>query len=288
MKQILSALAYCHANKIVHRDMKPENLLMATSDKDAKVKVIDFGTSKIFSEEKMTGLIGTPFYIAPEVLKYSYTEKCDIWSCGVILYVLLSGTQPFMGRTCFEIMEKIKRGVYVTAGRRWAEISDKAKELLRWMLTFDPTKRCSAMDALNHPWVVHYSNETVNFELTKTSLNDLSTFTAHHKLQQAALTYIVSQLVTNKEKEELQNIFMKLDKNGDGKLSEDELISGYKEIFGDQYPAEEEVKKILLKIDNDNNGYIDLTEFIIATIDKDKTLSRERLITAFNMFDKVL
>ncbi len=117
IRQVLSAVAYCHSNKIVHRDIKPENLLLASGDKDARVKVIDFGTSRVFDAgKKMTSKIGTPLYIAPEVLNNSYTEKCDVWSCGVILYVLLSGVQPFVGSSIFEVMQRIKRGSYTMTG----------------------------------------------------------------------------------------------------------------------------------------------------------------------------
>ncbi len=288
MRQVLSAVSYCHSNKIVHRDLKPENLLLATPDRNARIKVIDFGTSQVFnSGKKMTAKIGTPLYIAPEVLRNSYTEKCDVWSCGVILYVLLSGVQPFMGSTCFEVMQKIKRGSYMMTGKRWESVSTMAKDLVKNMLTFDPDKRCSALEALNHPWISAFCEEKVSLESTKVLLNDLRAFSAQHKLQQAALTYIVSQLVTSKEKELLQSVFLKLDKDKDGRLGQKELIEGYKEIFGENYPAEEEVKNILSKIDIDNNGYIDLTEFIIATISKKKLLSQERLIAAFKMFDRV-
>lgn len=98
MKQVLSAVAYCHSKKIVHRDLKPENLLLASND-SFEIKVIDFGLSRTFSPDKsMYSKMGTPFYIAPEVLKKKYNEKCDIWSCGVILYILLSGNPPFNGK----------------------------------------------------------------------------------------------------------------------------------------------------------------------------------------------
>lgn len=117
MKQILSAVVYCHANKVVHRDLKPENLLLESDEPNAKLKVIDFGVSQVFDKtKKMTTKIGTPYYIAPEVLNKSYTEKCDVWSCGVILYVLLSGSQPFAGNKEFEVCQKIKKGVYTIKG----------------------------------------------------------------------------------------------------------------------------------------------------------------------------
>ncbi len=121
MKQLLSAVAYCHAKKVVHRDLKPENLLLESKAKDAQLKVIDFGTSKVFDpRKKMTDKIGTPLYIAPEVLNQPYTEKCDVWSCGVVLYVLLSGKPPFTAPTESELLQRIRRGSYTMLGTGFA------------------------------------------------------------------------------------------------------------------------------------------------------------------------
>ena len=102
MRQLLSAINFCHENGIIHRDLKPENILIeSNNEKDSdffKIKVIDFGTCELFQSKMLNEQIGTSFYIAPEVLKNSYNEKCDLWSCGVILYILLSGSPTFYGR----------------------------------------------------------------------------------------------------------------------------------------------------------------------------------------------
>lgn len=119
MKQLLSAVVYCHSKQVVHRDLKPENLLLESKDQGARIKVIDFGTSQIFNPlKKMTMKIGTPYYIAPEVLSQSYTEQCDVWSCGVILYILLCGYPPFVGKNEVDIMNKIKKGVIRMTGSK--------------------------------------------------------------------------------------------------------------------------------------------------------------------------
>lgn len=109
MQQLLSAVSYCHSHGIVHRDLKPENLLLQSDAPDAPLKVIDFGTSRRFTTAKaLTKFVGTVYYIAPEVLKEQYDEKCDVWSCGVILYIMLCGTPPFNGKSDAEIFNKIR------------------------------------------------------------------------------------------------------------------------------------------------------------------------------------
>ena len=117
MKQLLSAVQYCHNNNIVHRDLKPENLVLQNKNADSPIKVIDFGTSQVYdSSKQMKQKYGTPYYIAPEVIKRNYTEKCDVWSCGVILYILLSGSPPFNGHDDNAIMQNVEKGVYKMEG----------------------------------------------------------------------------------------------------------------------------------------------------------------------------
>ncbi len=115
IRQILSAITYCHSKGVVHRDLKPENILIDSSSEGGKmnIKIIDFGTALFFTPEvKLRGTMGTPYYIAPEVLLGNYTEKCDVWSIGVILFVLLSGTAPFNGATDDDILTSVKTGKY--------------------------------------------------------------------------------------------------------------------------------------------------------------------------------
>ena len=287
MKQLLAAIVYCHSKNVVHRDLKPENLLLESSEENARIKVIDFGTSQIFNpNKKMTVKIGTPYYIAPEVLSQSYTEKCDVWSCGVILYILVCGYPPFVGRNDFDIMNRIKKGIINMTGPVWANASDLVKDLVKHMLTHDPKKRYSAQQALNHPWIKKYCTQDFDKEFTHELLNNMRQFQTQHKLQEVALAYIASQLTTNQEKEKLQNTFILLDLNGDGRLSTDELVSAFNQNFGPDFPADQEVESVMSKLDIDNNGYIDYTEFVMATINKKRLLSKERLMMAFSAFDR--
>lgn len=184
MKQLLQAVTYCHNRKIVHRDLKPENLLMESKVSD-NIKVIDFGTSRVFDPNtKMNQKFGTvspdsliefqPYYIAPEVLQRKYDEKCDIWSCGVIMYILLCGYPPFKGKSHKEIFERIKQGKYNFQGPEWKEISKEAKVLIKRMLTFNPTDRVSAELALKDEWFhINKAKKEPNEEFKQPVMNQI-------------------------------------------------------------------------------------------------------------------
>lgn len=235
----------------------------------------------------MTEKFGTPYYIAPEVLNKNYTEKCDIWSCGVILYILLSGFPPFPGKNDREIMKNVLKGEYTLESEEWKYISDEGKDLVRRMLCYDPNKRLSAKDALEHKWFEKVlQKEKISKEVIYHNLKNLKNFRAEQKLQQATFTFIASQLASKEEKQQLMETFKALDKNGDGTLSRQEILEGYMQLM-DEEEAEAEVNRIMEMVDIDKSGEIDYTEFIAATLDRKKMVSKERLEQAFNMFDKV-
>ena len=150
MLQILSAINYCHGMKIVHRDLKPENILIVERDSSGRprIKIADFGTSKMFEKGAVQRkLVGSSYYIAPEVLKKHYDEKCDIWSCGVIMYIVLSGRPPFGGDSDKEIMDKVAKGEYDLESSPFDTLSSSGKDLIKKLLIMDPKKRISAQEA---------------------------------------------------------------------------------------------------------------------------------------------
>lgn len=160
---MLSSINYCHKNNIVHRDYKPENILLEATKDFNQIKIIDFGISVVVPpDEAITEAIGTPYYIAPEVWKKHYNRECDVWACGVIMYILLSGTPPFNGSNDKEMKEKILNGAFSLEGKAWDKISEGAKDLIRKMLTYNPNERITAEEALHHPWLEEEAHSAVD------------------------------------------------------------------------------------------------------------------------------
>jgi calcium-dependent protein kinase len=286
MKQLLSAINYCHKKRIVHRDLKPENMLLE-QDKDLeKLKIVDFGTSLSFDPDRaLDEKLGTAYYIAPEVIKKNYNEKCDLWSCGVIMYILLSGEPPFNDPKADNeaIMKKVEKGKYDISKGVWKTISKEAKDLIKKLLTFKPDDRISAEEALQHPWIHDFKVE-VDTDAATNALGNLKNFRGEHKLKVATSSYIGSQLISKSEKEKIGKIFKALDSNGDGKLSKEEIMNGYEEHFG-KLLDENEVDELFNTVDTDKNGYIEYSEFIVASMSSKKNMSEEKLTAAFKLFD---
>jgi calcium-dependent protein kinase len=229
--------------------------------------------------------LGTPYYIAPEVLNKKYNEKCDLWSIGVITYILLSGMPPFNGNTDQEIMKKVKIGKFAFSDPCWSSITDKAKDFITQLFTYDIEKRPSAAEALQHPWITEMSHMTVDTAHAQTALTNLKGFSADQKLKQATFAFIATQLLSKTEKEQLARVFKEIDANGDGKLSLEEVLLGYDKFFGKNM-EKEDVIKMFKSVDTDNSGFIDYTEFVVASMNEKTLLSNDKLQAAFKMFDK--
>eukprot|EP00347_Sterkiella_histriomuscorum_P016451 403353126 len=288
MKQVLSAVFYCHKNGVVHRDLKPENILLEDGNNFNNIKVIDFGTSRNFEgTKKMNQKFGTAYYIAPEVLKKNYDEKCDIWSCGVILHIMLCGYPPFRGKNEKEILEKVEVGYFSLSGPEWKAVSREAKLLLKQMLSYVPKDRITAEQSLNSTWIQIQSKvEIVTLREAQNALKALRNFNIDIKLQQAACLYIASQLLTRQELIKFKDIFNCFDINGDGIITLDELkelLTQHLNLSKDR--SNKEAYRILQNLDINQNGAVDFTEFVIAIVSTKDILTDDKLLNAFNMLD---
>ena len=285
MKQLMSAICYSHQNNIVHRDLKPENILMDSDASDLTIKIIDWGCAQTIKTTKQSKQAdGTAYYIAPEVLKGEYNEKCDIWACGVIFYILLCGYPPFNGETDDEIYLEVLKGKFEFPEEDWSEVSDEAKDLIKKMLTKDVNKRISALDSMQDPWFKKFEEkDNYDKKLAKNVLKNMKKFKRHRTLEKTIISFIINQLIKKDERQELEKQFKEWDTNGDGVLSRDEIINGYKKTYGKV--DENEIDNMIKAIDLDGNGVIDYNEFLACSMHKDKILRNENLRLCFNEFD---
>ena len=279
-QQMMSAINYCHKNGIVHRDLKPENLLYLTKDANSPIKVIDFGMSKKFDKKNyMNEKVGTAYYISPEVLKGKYDEKCDVWSAGVILYIIICGYPCFNGDTDEEIFEAIIKGKIIFPSPEWDNVSDDAKNLIKKMCT-SPDKRLTAEQVLKEKWVNEHAPNSKNAVLPLKA-DGFKNYADSSKLRKAVLTFIASRL-SEDEVKNIKKIFQSIDDNNDGKLSLEEMKEAVAKTAGFK---PEYIESIFKSIDTDNSGNIEYTEFIAASLEKNVYMNEQKLKDAFKLFD---
>ena len=256
--------------------------------KNFDLKLIDFGCSKIFTKYKsdFEDVIGTLLYCSPEVLKNNYNEKCDIWSCGVIMYALLSGDFPFIGKNEKEVIQKILNGKLEFTSPQFFSVSDQAKDLIEKCLEYNKNKRISITDALKHPFFTEDLDPLNIFQENidnKEVLYQLKSFSKQSKFYQAVLAFLSHNFAGKDYLDRLKKIFFSIDLNLDGKISRDELLYAYRSSGIDI--EENQIQEIMESIDFDNNGFIEYEEFIRVTLPKKHLFKEENLKTAFDLFD---
>ncbi len=285
MKKILSAVQHLHKHNICHRDLKPENFLFKNNKENAEIKIIDFGLSKKFSnqEENMTTIVGTPFYVAPEVLSGKYDTQCDLWSCGVILFVLLCGYPPFDGDSNKDIFRAILKNKLEFDEEEWGNISDEAKDLISKLLVKDPKKRIKIDQALNHSWFEkweNYSDEETQFRAEY--LKRLKSYRAPNRLQHEVLSFLMKNLDTS-ERVRIKEVFRNITCKTSGDLTFKDLESAFNEASIDG--ATENLLELKNWLNFDKEGKIKYTEFLVAAVNKNEALTEANIEFAFHHFD---
>ena len=288
------AICYCHSQGICHRDLKPENILFLNKNPDSPIKIIDFGLSKIFGEIKpimkgnkvekniMSLRVGTAYYMSPEVLQGNYDNKCDIWACGVILYIMLCGYPPFDGDTENDILKAISRKKFSFPEEEWKSVSDDAKDLIKHMIC-DPDKRYNAEMILNHPWIEKNAPNSKG-NLAKFNAHSLKNFGNLYKLTKYVLGFIASR-INEEDISHLRQIFEEIDTNKSGTLNINEIKEGIDKMEKEREITEEEKDLIIKQIDTDKSSKIEYNEFLTACLEQKVYLREENLLSSFMMLD---
>ena len=259
-----------------------------------QVKLIDFGTAKIFEKgHQENKYVGSSYYMAPEIIKRKYDEKCDLWSIGVILYILLTGRPPFDGNDDEEILENVKKGVYDKWSYPFPLLSSQAKDLIVKLLQYDPKKRLSAEQALEHQWfkTAEFKKKdkvnTIAPELAKELIENMTKYKSDNILKCAVIAYLVHHITNTEECLEASKLFIKIDLNSDGKIEKHELVQGFEKYWNiSKKEAKEKVDLIFANIDTDFNGFIEYEEFVRAAVNSSIFMSQNYLKFAFNYFDR--
>ncbi|WVZ57479.1 hypothetical protein U9M48_007859 [Paspalum notatum var. saurae] len=280
---IIGIIEKCHSLGVMHRDLKPENFLLQDKDDDLSIKVIDFGLSVFFKPgEVFAEIVGSPYYIAPEVLQKRYGPEADVWTAGVILYVLLGGVPPFWADTKEGIYDKVWNGHFDSELDQWHRISDSAKDLIRKMLCPCPSERLKLHDVLKHPWICDNGAAThQTLDLTvRSHTNKLS---AVNKLKKLALQ-VIAEPLSEEEIARLRGMFKAMDNRNRGAITFGELKEGLRRcssVFKNIGISD------LIDVDDyDNKININWEEFIAATVPLSKIEHKEHLMAAFTYFDK--
>ncbi|XP_051138709.1 calcium-dependent protein kinase 32 [Andrographis paniculata] len=281
-RTIVEVIQNCHKHGVMHRDLKPENFLFGNKKETAPLKAIDFGLSVFFKPgERFNEIVGSPYYMAPEVLKRNYGPEVDVWSAGVILYILLCGVPPFWAETEQGVAQAIIRSVVDFRRDPWPKVSDRAKDLVKKMLNPDPKQRLTAQEVLDHPWLQN-AKSAPNVSLGETVRARLKQFSMMNKLKKRALRVIAEHLSVE-EVAGIKEGFQLMDTGNKGKIDINELRVGLHKL-GHQIP-DGDLQALMEAGDVDKDGYLDCGEFVAISVHLRKMGNDEHLRKAFEFFD---
>lgn len=277
VRQMLIAVIYIHSRGVVHRDLKLENFLYESRDSD-HLKLIDFGFSNICEPNtKMAMCCGTLSYVAPEVLMKSYTSQCDLWSLGVITFILLVGHMPFSGPECAQVLA-IKKGAYSFRQERWSKVSAEAFDFVRSLLVVDPQVRMNAETALQHEWMLRGQEEN---HVDQTIIDALCQYGSESRFRRACMCLMAWSL-TNEERSQVRDAFIQLDTSKTGTIK----LKDLRLVLENQFSKEDtEIARVIGALDSNNDEEINYSEFLAAMVSSRIQLHDGLLLATFKRFD---
>ena len=294
--QIFSGLYYLHENNIIHGNIKLKNIMLLTKEEDNQtkeeyfwVKIIDFSIDKIFNKNKQDSLEYSSYYKAPEMFQNKFSDKTDVWSIGIILFLALTGKVPFDGKTDDEISNKIQNDPYNELEPMLLAHSSESRDLLDKLLEKDMEKRISAKQALNHEWFKNYHGRALfsNFRLDEIQqyIHNLCLYSSESKISQLVLAFLVHNIPISTSTYTILKLFRLFNTSGDCKLTKNELKKGLYN-YRNEEQVNEIVEELFLVLDGGNNGYIAFEEFYRACVNKKELLTKENIWYAFKFLDE--
>lgn len=294
--QLLQGIAYMHEKEIIHCDLKPDNFLFKDKTETSTIKIIDFGMSKRLPrhKEKLNALCGTPYYTAPEILAKKYSHAADLWSLGVVLFVMLFGYPPFYvdpalyGRKENDmIYKKIRRGFDPKVRKGYGShfpqaipVSDEARDIISHLLVSEPKERLTALEALDHPWVRNRANN--NNKLPATVTRGIQSFHKRCNFKNI-VCHTFRDKLTLHQVDNVNDALREMDKNKDGKISQGEFVAAMKKIASEETQAS--LEELFRLIDTDNSQFIEYEELKTAAYAEHVQAQDERLYEQFTAFD---
>ena len=282
-KQILEALNYLHSHGVCHRDLKPENIMFSTMEENSHIKLIGFLLCKIFKGEDniMKNTVGTLFYMAPEVIKGEYNEKCDIWALGVILYIILCGKPPFYSKNEDELKEKIINIEYSFNHEEFKNVSKEAMNVISKIFVTED-KRPTASELLQCEWLKSKaSNSKKILDVDWSHIKEYSEL----NLMQKSVVYLTAFHLLSSKTKQFVDIFKYLDKNSDGVLNYEEIKNAIHNSEFRNEIKDDDIKKLFEKINISKDGIVTFTEFLSALIDYKKIIKKEDILDCFRTYD---
>ncbi|GJY14747.1 calcium-dependent protein kinase 24-like protein [Tanacetum coccineum] len=284
IKTILEVVQACHNHGVMHRDLKPENFLYSHKGENASLKAIDFGLSISFQPGKrFREIVGSPYYMAPEVLKRNYFEQIDVWSAGVILYILLCGVPPFWAETEEGIAQAVIKGDINFKRDPWPRVSEDAKSLVKGMLEQNPYERLTVEEALENQWIQN-AHKVPNIPLGEHVRSRIQQFSLMNKFKKKVIR-VVAENLPDEQIHGLKQLFDEMDKDKNGSLTFEEFKDGLC-LIGDQPLDDPDVRMLMEAADLDENGVLNCEEFMMVAIHLKRISTDDNLRQAFHHFDK--
>ncbi len=280
---LLKAVLFLHHNNIVHRDIKPENILFSVPRDFNALKLIDFGLSIQKNAKNDNRRVGTPYYMSPEMIHGNFVYESDMWSIGVILFVMVTGKQPFRARDKEGVFEKILNAKYDKKSLEKSKCSIELKDLIKKTLVKDYKKRISVESALSHKWFSLFENNVNNFQIIDQDILDSLQNFQYTNILQKETFYYLAKLSNDKEILKLKKAFEIIDKDNSGEIEYEEIPKIFEDL-GIQ-ASEQELKNIFKSLDFHCDGKVNYSEFLAGTLSSLKIFKDDKLLSAFKYFD---